>query len=68
MEDWHLNFVEDNVLYSAQLFLHGEDNWNDDDKVNKVCAAYDIDEDFVWLACRVLFGPAVVFQKTGHSV
>jgi len=56
-----LDYVEENVLYSAQLFLDGDQDWNQDSIVSNVCNVCDFDEDFVWLASRVLFEDAVRF-------
>ena len=60
-----LNYAEENALYSADLFLNGTQDWNQDPIVTNVCRAYGHDEDFVWLASRVLFADAVKWVAMG---
>jgi hypothetical protein len=65
IEDYdQLQYAEEEVLYSAFLFLNGEQDWNNDVQVDDVCHLMDFDCDFVWLAKRVLFEDAVRFMLT----
>lgn len=57
-----LDYVEGNVLYSAELFLNGVRDWNEDHVVHRVCEAVGYDPEFVWLASRVLFEDAVRYM------
>lgn len=57
-----LDYVEGNVLYSAELFLNGHQNWNEDEVVERVSLACGYDPEFVWLASRVLFEDAVRYM------
>jgi hypothetical protein len=63
-----LNYAQSVVLVSAADFLDGIDDWNDDELVEEMCELSEFDYEFVWLATRVLFGPAVVYVKTGKVV
>ena len=60
-----IEFAENNAYASAGLFCDGVEDWNDDDYVQLYCARHGFDYDFVWLAARVLFAPAVWYYKTG---
>jgi hypothetical protein len=62
-----LDYAEENVLFSAELFLSGVQDWNQDKQVANVCHVCDFDEDFVWLACRVLFADAVRWVAMGGT-
>ena len=68
ISDEELNYVEDDAISSATSFLNGWPNWNEDEVLKLACDYHGHDYDFAWLAIRVLFGPAVVWLKTGKSV
>ena len=53
---------------AAKEFLEGDDNWNKENAVRRMCDHYGLDSDFVMFASYVLFGPAVWFAKTGKCI
>lgn len=61
-----LDYVEGNVLYSAELFLNGKQDWNEDHLVRRICDVVGYDPDFVWLASRVLFEDAVRYMMKSN--
>lgn len=63
-----LDYVETDALAVAQAFVNGWPDWNEDYLLKRACDFHGYDCDFVWLALRVLMGPAVVYIKTGKSV
>ena len=63
--DGALTYAEENVLMSADLFLNGVQDWNQDKEVANICHVCDFDEDFIWLASRVLFADAVKWVAMG---
>lgn len=60
-----LDYAEENALFSADLFLNGVQDWNQDAQVANICHGLAFDEDFIWLACRVLFEDAVRWVARG---
>jgi hypothetical protein len=65
MPEGELYSAEYLALNAADNFLTGDPDWNDDDFVQLYCMKHDYDFDFMWLAMRVLFAPAVWYTKTG---
>lgn len=63
--DGALDYAEENALFSADLFLNGVQDWNQDKEVANICHVCDFDEDFIWLASRVLFEDAVRWVAMG---
>ena len=68
ISDEELIYAEDEAINAARNFLSGWQDWNEDDVLPFACDYHGFDHDFVWLASRVLFGPAVVHVATGKSV
>ena len=68
VSDEEKNFAESISEQSAIRFMTGWQDWNEDDVLKLAADYHGVDYDFIWLASRVLFGPAVVWLKTGKSV
>ena len=68
LTDEDLDFAESDALDSANRFLNEWQDWNEDDVLKLACDYHGSDYDFAWLATRVLFGPAVVWLKTGKAI
>jgi hypothetical protein len=63
-----LEFAERDAIECADRFLNGWPDWNEDNVLRMACDHAGHDYDFAWLMTRVLFGPAVVWLKTGKAV
>ena len=68
LTDEDLDFAESDALDSANRFLNEWQDWNEDDVLKLAADYHGVDYDFIWLAYRVLFGPAVVWLKTGKAI
>ena len=63
-----LDIGESGALECADRFLNDWADWNEDAALKMACNRAGHDYDFAWLLIRVLFGPAVVWLKTGKAV
>ena len=68
LTDEDLDFAESDALDAANRFLNDWQDWNEDDVLKLAADYHGVDYDFIWLASRVLFGPAVVWLKTGKAI
>jgi hypothetical protein len=68
VSDEEKNFAESISEQSAIRFMTGWQDWNEDQVLPLACDWHGYDHDFVWLASKVLFGPAVVHVATGKTV
>jgi hypothetical protein len=66
--DEAMTYAEEVSEFNAERFLGGWQDWNEDNVLTYACVYFGHDHDFIWLASRVLFGPAVVYVATGKSV
>lgn len=63
-----LAFAESVALDNALRFMTGWQDWNEDNVLPHACDYHGYDQDFVWLASRVLFEPAVWSVATGRTM